>query len=95
MPIRDIAQIGGKNRFAPTAQSADREFDQDLRAVRADTGNFQPFPQNRSFACLEIMLESLAMSIAQRGRNDQASQLLAERLVAAVAKNAFGSAIKL
>ena len=68
--IRDVAQIGGKNRRVVDLDRGDGQFDQNFRTIFANAGDFDAFANDRPFSGLEIFRQAAAVLFAQTGRNN-------------------------
>ena len=67
--IRDVAQIGGKNRRVVDLDRGDGQFDQNFRTIFANADDFDPLADDRPFSGLEIFREAATVLFAQTRRN--------------------------
>src|SRR5918999_3138191 len=94
LAVADVANEAGKGGAFPASRLDDRELDWEPRAIRADPGEFDATIQNRRRGSSQDSAQSFAVAVTQLGRDDEAGELFADSLLAAVAERSLGRGVE-
>jgi hypothetical protein len=95
LPLGDVADMRGEDGRAVDLEPRDRELDGKLRAVGAHRRDLDPVPEHVRRAAVGEAGEPGAVTLAQRGRDDQLRHLAAEDVGPRAAEGAFGGGVEI
>src|SRR5206468_10877387 len=85
--LGDVTQICRENRRPIDLECRDCKLDKNFRTIPTQRLDFNQFSEQRAFASLQIMSQSLSMSLANSRWDNQLGQLLADRFSTRKAKH--------
>ena len=92
--FRDVAQEAGEGRRSVQRDACDRKFGRKFAPIGTGCRHFDALSEHPGLTCGQVAGEPLPVPPSKCRRDDDVGQLLAQDLVAAVAKGALRSGIE-